>query len=105
MVSRPEMARHAAEIAQLHARIDQLETALVSRATIDQAKGMLMAFAGWAADEAFAELAGVSQDTNVKLALIAGRLVDDVTARRVARRDQQSVRQILRALAAEVDGN
>ena len=53
----------------------QLTEALESRAVIDQAVGMLMAWTGSTAEQAFAELARQSQNTNVKLREIAVRLV------------------------------
>jgi GAF domain-containing protein len=53
----------------------QLTEALESRAVIDQAVGMLMAWTGSSAEQAFAELARQSQNTNVKLREIAVRLV------------------------------
>lgn len=48
-------------------RVTQLETAMYSRAEIDQAKGMLMALHGCDADEAFLMLVQRSQNQNVKL--------------------------------------
>ncbi|HEV7654063.1 MAG TPA: ANTAR domain-containing protein [Mycobacteriales bacterium] len=57
----------------------QLRDALISRAVIDQAKGVLMARNGWDADTAFAELAQRSQRANVKLRDIARQLVEDVS--------------------------
>jgi GAF domain-containing protein len=53
----------------------QLSQALASRAVIDQAIGVLIAQTGITAEEAFAELTRRSQNTNVKLREIAGRLV------------------------------
>ena len=53
----------------------QLTEALESRAVIDQAVGMLMAWTGSTPEQAFAELARQSQNTNVKLREIAARLV------------------------------
>jgi hypothetical protein len=55
----------------------QLETALRSRATIDQAKGIIMARSGCSADDAFRQLADASSSANVKLREIAERLVRD----------------------------
>jgi hypothetical protein len=52
-----------------------LSTALVSRAVIDQAKGIIMGTRGVTADEAFRVLAEQSQRDNVKLRIIAERLV------------------------------
>ncbi|MGW6937336.1 ANTAR domain-containing protein [Lentzea sp. NPDC054927] len=62
-------------------QIVQLETALVSRAVIDQAKGVLMAAHSCTADEAFAMLVQQSQNRNVKLRDIAMDLLDSVASR------------------------
>ncbi|PWK87190.1 GAF domain-containing protein [Lentzea atacamensis] len=59
--------------------ITQLERALVSRAAIDQAKGVLMAVHSCTADEAFAMLVQRSQHENVKLRDVAKNLLDTVT--------------------------
>ncbi|GAB3575571.1 GAF and ANTAR domain-containing protein [Amycolatopsis endophytica] len=59
-------------------KIGQLETALTSRADIDQAKGVLMAIHGCTADEAFARLVEESQRTNTKLAVVARKLLDSL---------------------------
>jgi PAS domain S-box-containing protein len=59
----------------------QLQTALESRATIDQAKGIIMARHGCTADEAFRVLADASSRANVKLRVIAKRLVDETAHR------------------------
>ncbi|MEV7094965.1 ANTAR domain-containing protein [Amycolatopsis sp. NPDC051045] len=56
----------------------QLSTALVSRAAIDQAKGILMGARGISADEAFRLLVVQSQRENVKLRDCAERLVTAV---------------------------
>jgi transcriptional regulator with GAF, ATPase, and Fis domain len=55
----------------------QLQTALKSRATIDQAKGVLMARHGCSAEKAFELLAEASSSANVKLREVAARLVDE----------------------------
>ena len=52
-----------------------LRRALTSRATIDQAKGMIMAERHCGADEAFQLLAKMSKDTNVPLKDVASALV------------------------------
>lgn len=62
---------------ELEAVAAQLETALQSRATIDQAKGIIMARQGCDADEAFRVLAEASSSANVKLREIADRLVSE----------------------------
>ena len=48
-----------------------------TRAGIEQAKGILIAERGIDADEAFQVLSDHSQRTNVKLAVVAARLVMD----------------------------
>ncbi|WP_086667915.1 GAF and ANTAR domain-containing protein [Lentzea kentuckyensis] len=58
--------------------IQQLERALVSRAVIDQAKGILMAVNKCTPDEAFAMLVERSQYENVKLRDVAKNLLDSV---------------------------
>lgn len=55
--------------------VTQLENALVSRAEIDQAKGVLMAIHRITADEAFHHLVDKSQRTNTKLADVARDLM------------------------------
>ena len=60
------------ELTQLN---DHLGKALESRATIDQAKGIVMATEGCDADEAFTVLARLSSVNNVKLRDVAARVV------------------------------
>jgi GAF domain-containing protein len=55
---------------------EQLNEAMQSRATIEQAKGVLMAQSGVSADEAFGLLRRASQRENVKLREIAARIVE-----------------------------
>ncbi|MGY1672202.1 GAF and ANTAR domain-containing protein [Geodermatophilus sp. SYSU D00710] len=76
-------ARHAAvpvANTHLHARtvqqVHHLQTALASRAVIDQAKGILMERFRFTATQAFDVLARVSNETNTKLRDVAARLVD-----------------------------
>ncbi|MFI9586705.1 ANTAR domain-containing response regulator [Streptomyces sp. NPDC052236] len=59
------------------AEVDQLETALRSRAVIDQASGILMHVMGCGAAEAFAVLRHISQRSNRKLAEVAAEVVRD----------------------------
>ncbi|GGP67490.1 GAF and ANTAR domain-containing protein [Saccharothrix coeruleofusca] len=61
--------------------IENLQRALVSRAEIDQAKGVLMAAHGISADEAFQRLAHESQQRNTKLRQVARNLLDSVRGR------------------------
>ncbi|HEU0130365.1 MAG TPA: GAF and ANTAR domain-containing protein [Mycobacteriales bacterium] len=58
---------------------EQLEEAMRSRATIEQAKGILMGERGCDADAAFEMLRAASQRQNVKLREVAQRLVDSKT--------------------------
>jgi PAS domain-containing protein len=88
-VIRPETIGHAellaaglaAVLVELRVRSEletlagQLEEALTSRATIDQAKGILMAQHACSADQAFTMLSRQSQETNTKLKDLAERLV------------------------------
>jgi GAF domain-containing protein len=56
--------------------------AMRSRAQIEQAKGMLMADHGLNADEAFEQLARLSQHANIKVRDVARRLVEERSKRR-----------------------
>jgi GAF domain-containing protein len=77
LFARPAEARLAnvrAYRASLHVA-DELRKGLVSRAVIDQAKGMLMSRHGLDADQAFAVLTRFSQQENRKLRDVAADLV------------------------------
>jgi hypothetical protein len=58
--------------------VTQLESALTSRAEIEQAKGIVMAANGCTADDAFTRLAHRSQHDNVKLRVVARELLQSV---------------------------
>ena len=58
--------------------LTQLRTALTSRPAIDLAKGVVMAVRRCDADAAFAELAQVSMECNIKVARLAELLVEQV---------------------------
>jgi len=64
-------------IAELEAEVDGLRAAMENRATIEQAKGLIMAARACSPDEAFEWLCGVSQRTNRKLRDLARELVTD----------------------------
>ena len=64
---------------RLAAEVTQLREAMTSRATIEQAKGIVMADRHCSADEAFAVLKRLSQDSNVRLAEVAAALVRQAT--------------------------
>lgn len=72
----------ARESRRLADEVGHLRTALTSRATIDQAKGILMAQRGGTPEEAFAVLRQMSSDTNVRLADVAAALVYQARAER-----------------------
>jgi len=59
---------------------EHLDTAMKTRAVIEQAKGILMSQRRCDAEEAFALLAAASQRSNRKLRDIAQAIVDGVTA-------------------------
>lgn len=54
---------------------EQIQLAMVSRATIEQAKGILMARTGCSPDDAFAELVRLSRTQNRKVAALSAELV------------------------------
>lgn len=58
----------------------QMSAAMASRAVIEQAKGIVMGQRGCSADEAFALLSRLSQDTNRKVRDVAASLVEQVQA-------------------------
>ena len=62
------------------ARASHLEVALLSRAPIEQAKGILMTRHRCTSEEAFKILLGLSQNQNVKLRVLAQNLVDQATS-------------------------
>lgn len=66
---------------------EQLATALVSRAEIDQAKGVLMAVHGFTSDQAFRHLKQISQRTNTKLNQVARKFMGDCTTDRLSKRE------------------
>jgi AmiR/NasT family two-component response regulator len=55
-----------------------METAMASRATIEQANRIVMRERGCSADEAFDALVRLSQDLHLKLREVAQRLADQV---------------------------
>ena len=67
--------RAIATLTSLQAETQGLRTALTSRATIDQAKGMIMADRRCDADTAFQVLVKMSRDTNVPLKDVARAMV------------------------------
>ena len=72
-------------LADARERTERLQRALASRAIIDQAIGILRSRSGSSSDEAFDKLRRMSQADTVKLAVVAGRLVDETVRRAKAR--------------------
>jgi GAF domain-containing protein len=68
-------------LASAHERTDRLQRALSSRAVIDQAVGIIRSRSGATAEEAFDRLARMSQSENVKLNVVAERLVEEAVRR------------------------
>jgi GAF domain-containing protein len=63
----------------------QLQAAIESRPVIDQAIGLIRGRTGVSADAAFDRLRALSQADNVKLSVVAQRMVDDAVRRARAR--------------------
>ncbi|HEX2400887.1 MAG TPA: GAF and ANTAR domain-containing protein [Mycobacterium sp.] len=68
-------------LADARDRAQQLQQALVSRTVIDQAIGIVRARTGVGAEEAFDRLTKISQSENVKLRVVAERLVEEAVRR------------------------
>ncbi|WP_405972837.1 ANTAR domain-containing protein [Streptomyces sp. NBC_00988] len=91
----------AIEILQLRARNEQLERALISRAVIDQARGMVMALAPCSSHRAWGLLVEVSQHCNVKLRDVAAALVATANDETLPAPVRQELRRALRRLHTE----
>jgi GAF domain-containing protein len=72
---------NAQVLAQSQRLATQLSEALTSRATIDQAIGIVMSQSGASADQAFERLRKISQRDKTKLAEVARGLVEDAVRR------------------------
>jgi GAF domain-containing protein len=72
-------------LADARDRAERLQRALVSRTVIDQAIGIVRARTGVSAEEAFDRLVNLSQADNVKLRVVAERLVEEAVRRARAR--------------------
>jgi GAF domain-containing protein len=77
---------NAGLLAGARARAEKLEEALDHRAVIDQAVGIIRSRSGVSAEVAFSRLVQMSQNRNVKLRVVANRLVEDAVRRARARR-------------------
>ncbi|OJZ73907.1 hypothetical protein BRW65_11075 [Mycobacterium paraffinicum] len=73
-------------LANAHERTLRLQRALDSRSVIDQAIGIIRGRSGSDASQAFQRLAQISQTENVKLNVVAERLVEEAARRARARR-------------------
>jgi hypothetical protein len=73
---------HREVLAELRAEIAGLRKAMETRATIEQAKGILMGAEHCTADEAFDMLVRASQRENRRLALIATEIVERAVGQR-----------------------
>ena len=71
-------------------RTKQLQRALGTRALIDQAIGIIRSRSGVSAEVAFDRLTRLSQAENVKLVVVAERLVDEAVRRARARRGESA---------------
>lgn len=87
-----------AEVDELRTRNEQLEQALVSRAVIDQARGMVMALAPCTSERAWDLLVDVSQRCNIKLRAVAAALVATTKDEALPEPVRQELRQALRRL-------
>ncbi len=75
-------------LARAQAQAAQLQAALGSRATIDQAIGIIRSRSGGTAAEGFDRLRTISQSENVKLSAVAERIVEEAVRRARARQTQ-----------------
>jgi GAF domain-containing protein len=73
--------QNAQILAQTQRLAARLQAALVSRAVIDQAIGILMARSGITADEAFGRLRTLSQHEHTKLSVVATAIVNTAVRR------------------------
>lgn len=76
---------NAQSLASARERAGHLQRALASRAVIDQAIGIIRSRTGASAEEAIERLKRMSQDENIKLVVIAERLVAEAVRRAKAR--------------------
>jgi GAF domain-containing protein len=73
-------------LAEARGRAENLQRAMSSRTVIDQAIGIMRSRSGGSAEEAFDRLTHISQAENVKLRVVAERLVAEAVSRARARR-------------------
>lgn len=80
------VVHNARLLAQVQRETQRMQRALTSRATIDQAIGIIMARTGVTADEGFVRLRILSQRDGKKLHLVAQTVVNEAVRRAKARR-------------------
>ncbi|MFF3706430.1 ANTAR domain-containing protein [Streptomyces phaeochromogenes] len=88
------------EVVELRARNAQLGRALVTRAVIDQARGMVMAMAPCSSERAWDLLVEVSQHCNIKLRDVAAALVATTDDKTLPEEIRRELRRALRRLHA-----
>jgi GAF domain-containing protein len=86
--------RNAQVLAQAQALSAQLQTALTTRAVIDQAIGVIRARTGRSAQDAFAQLRAISQAEHRKLTDVAQNAVDQAVRRARARHQPTTARAL-----------
>ena len=74
-------AQNAQSLAQAQRLIGNLQDALVSRAVIDQAIGIIISRTGGTAGEAFDRLRTVSQMEHIKVSVVAAGIVEAAVRR------------------------
>ena len=75
----------------LETEVEQLRTAMASRAVIEQAKGVLMLLTGCGVERSFDLLTHISSHTHRKVRDVAGELVDSATGRRALPADVKGI--------------
>ncbi|HSP39691.1 MAG TPA: GAF and ANTAR domain-containing protein [Frankiaceae bacterium] len=77
---------NAQVLTDLKQTVSQLQEALTTRATIDQAIGLIMSRTGASSAEAFDRLRNMSQRSKAKVSLVAQQILDEAVGRARARR-------------------
>lgn len=72
-------AAHASNAIAANSKVEQLNTGMQTRHVIGMAQGLLMQRYGLSDDQAFKFLARISQDTNVKLRVVADKVINQAT--------------------------
>lgn len=88
----------SAEAVELRAENEELERALVTRAVIDQADGMVMVLAPCSSGRAWDLLVGVSRHCNIKLREVAAALVATTKDGTLPEETQRELRLAVRRL-------